>query len=78
MKTRRPFTIRQQHRAGIKRAAEWHDRMEGMLRDAIADRVEHGFNIYGELLWRAEEHERSAQAMRELLKPDTAGEGSKT
>ena len=68
MKRDREFKISAAQRAGILRAAKWHKRYAKLLREAIADRTSHGFNIYGELLWRAEEHESSAAHLRELAR----------
>lgn len=63
-----PFNIRSEHRSGISRAAEWHDRMSKIFRTAIDERRPHGIT-YGEHLLRAEWHEGAAKEMRRLVQP---------
>lgn len=65
----REFFVRPDHRAGMKRAVQWHDYMGKIFRNAIASRIAHNFPVYGELLWKAEEHERAAKELRDLSQP---------
>jgi hypothetical protein len=65
----REFKIVPAQRAGIKRAAQWHDRQARIFRDAIAERLKYAPSIgHWEHLCRAEEHEFAAQNLRQFLK----------
>lgn len=65
----RPFKISQPQRAGIKRAAQWHDRQAKIFRDAIAARLKYAPSIgHWEHLCHAEEHESAARKLRQFLK----------
>lgn len=58
---------------GVERAAKWHDDYASVLRKAIAERQAYGIG-FGELLWRAEEHESSSKQLRALPPPDAGKE----
>lgn len=66
-KSRHPFPIKANERAGIKRAAEWHDYVEGIFRGAVRSRQQVGLN-FGEMLMKAEDHETHARELRQILK----------
>ncbi len=65
MKRSRPFIVSAPHRAGVLRAAQWHDKMARIFRNAVEDRKKYQLQ-FGEMVSKMEEHESNAQQLREL------------
>lgn len=59
------FLIREKEKLGIERAAQWHEHMAGIFREAVETRRKYGIGM-GELMWKLDEHEGHAQSLRQL------------